>query len=192
MCASFPPAPQLALKGVEETNEDAMLVVLSDVWLDQPLVMAKLQTLFEGYAQMEPSPAAFVLMGNFTSQPYGRDHHRILRGACGSTCSPCPRVPTLCMRARFHFFVSANTLFVATMQTCCICRTIACCHCCTLVSPGRGRFHSLLPSLCFIYDHGANCQLTCLAFRFRGADVVCSHPSQPSPVYLASARHRVV
>ncbi|RHY54017.1 hypothetical protein DYB30_006111 [Aphanomyces astaci] len=44
-------------------------VVLSDVHLDEPAVMARLDALFSGY---EPfTPTLFILMGNFTSSPVG-------------------------------------------------------------------------------------------------------------------------
>lgn len=47
-----------------------MLVFLADVWLDSELVMEKLQTLFIGYSDCPPY--AFVMMGNFLSEPkYG-------------------------------------------------------------------------------------------------------------------------
>ncbi|RHY89298.1 hypothetical protein DYB35_004186 [Aphanomyces astaci] len=44
-------------------------VVLSDVHLDEPAVMARLDALFSGY---EPfTPTLFILMGNFTTSPVG-------------------------------------------------------------------------------------------------------------------------
>ncbi len=45
---------------------DTMLVFLSDVWLDSPRVMEKLQTLFIGYSDCPPY--AFVMCGNFLSE----------------------------------------------------------------------------------------------------------------------------
>lgn len=55
------------LKSIEETNGEAMIVFLSDVWLDQLKVMQKLQILFAGYSLMPP--ICFVLIGNFSSLP---------------------------------------------------------------------------------------------------------------------------
>lgn len=53
------------LKLQEEQNPDAMMVFLSDVWLDQARVMEKLRVMFAGFCE-EP-PICFVLMGNFLS-----------------------------------------------------------------------------------------------------------------------------
>lgn len=47
-------------------TDDAMIVFLSDVWLDSPLIMQKLQTLFIGYSECPPH--AFVMCGNFLSE----------------------------------------------------------------------------------------------------------------------------
>lgn len=48
---------------VERANTEATLVFLADCWLDDPKVLAKLQTLFIGYNDMPP--VAIVLMGPF-------------------------------------------------------------------------------------------------------------------------------
>ena len=56
----------------EEHGPDGMFVILSDVHLDKPTVMEKLETLFDGFQDMDPLPA-FVLMGNFCSIPIARD-----------------------------------------------------------------------------------------------------------------------
>jgi hypothetical protein len=53
-----------------QSSIDTMLVFLADVWLDSEIVMEKLQTLFIGYSDCPPY--AFVMMGNFLSEPkYG-------------------------------------------------------------------------------------------------------------------------
>jgi hypothetical protein len=54
-----------------EAELSRIFVVLSDVHLDSPTVMEKLRVLLGGYAQMDPPPACFVLMGNFFSTPPG-------------------------------------------------------------------------------------------------------------------------
>jgi hypothetical protein len=48
------PHPSLVadLKKYEITAEDNLIVFVSDVWLDVPAVMEKLNTLFEGYQLM--------------------------------------------------------------------------------------------------------------------------------------------
>ena len=47
-------------------DNEGMLVILSDVWLDKPVVMTKLAKLFAGYSAFPPT--AFVFMGNFASE----------------------------------------------------------------------------------------------------------------------------
>lgn len=49
-----------------QVSIDTMIVFLSDVWLDSPKVLEKLQTLFIGYS--ECPPYAFVMCGNFLSE----------------------------------------------------------------------------------------------------------------------------
>lgn len=48
---------------MERTNIDATIVFLADCWLDDPIVMHKLQILFDGYNDIPP--VAIVLMGPF-------------------------------------------------------------------------------------------------------------------------------
>lgn len=96
------------LKQLEEENEDAMFVIVSDVWLDNVEVMEKLNTMFSGlvfhsvwtllvqimhdarlrltfalfclagYASMPPT--SFILCGNFSSAPYGKTQIKSLKG----------------------------------------------------------------------------------------------------------------
>lgn len=65
------------LKQLEEENEDAMFVVVSDVWLDDVEVMEKLNLMFSGYASMPPT--CFILCGNFSSAPYGKTQIKSLK-----------------------------------------------------------------------------------------------------------------
>jgi len=51
-----------------EHGQEGMFVVLSDVHLDNPSVIEKLERMLEGYNDFSPLPI-FVLMGNFTSKP---------------------------------------------------------------------------------------------------------------------------
>lgn len=57
------------VRHIELAAEDVLLVVLADVWLDQPKVLAKLKLMLDGYAA-NLVPLAFVFMGNFSSTPY--------------------------------------------------------------------------------------------------------------------------
>uniref|UniRef100_H2MC41 DNA polymerase epsilon subunit n=1 Tax=Oryzias latipes TaxID=8090 RepID=H2MC41_ORYLA len=76
------------LKQLEEENEDAMFVIVSDVWLDSVEVMEKLNIMFSGYAAMPPT--CFILCGNFSSAPYGKTQNRSLKGDLNADSSkPC-------------------------------------------------------------------------------------------------------
>lgn len=92
------------LKQLEEENEDAMFVIVSDVWLDNIEVMEKLNLMFSGaffissldfrhtncvhsvtrkaslpgYASMPPT--CFIFCGNFSSAPYGNGQIKSLKG----------------------------------------------------------------------------------------------------------------
>lgn len=60
------------LRQMEEAAEDAGFVILSDVHLDKPLVMQKLEQLFRGFSTAPPT--AFIFIGNFTSRPFGQGY----------------------------------------------------------------------------------------------------------------------
>ncbi|KAF3831173.1 hypothetical protein GH733_002411, partial [Mirounga leonina] len=66
------------LKQLEEENKDAMFVFISDVWLDQGEVLGKLHTMFSGYSPAPPT--CFILCGNFSSAPYGKNQVQALKG----------------------------------------------------------------------------------------------------------------
>lgn len=56
---------------IERTNTEATIIFLADCWLDDSIVLEKLQTLFVGYN--ESPPVAIVMMGPFlknASNPY--------------------------------------------------------------------------------------------------------------------------
>eukprot|EP00557_Chaetoceros_sp_GSL56_P007669 CAMPEP_0176503636 /NCGR_PEP_ID=MMETSP0200_2-20121128/15474_1 /TAXON_ID=947934 /ORGANISM="Chaetoceros sp., Strain GSL56" /LENGTH=592 /DNA_ID=CAMNT_0017902951 /DNA_START=200 /DNA_END=1978 /DNA_ORIENTATION=- len=48
-------------------GQDAMFVLLSDVYLDDPVVMTRLEKLFDGFQDYDPLPV-FVFMGDFASR----------------------------------------------------------------------------------------------------------------------------
>ncbi|KAJ3382906.1 DNA polymerase epsilon subunit 2, partial [Entophlyctis sp. JEL0112] len=54
----------------EREAVNVSFVVLSDIWLDDAKVLAKLRFLFEGYMNHGVIPLAFIFIGNFTSKPY--------------------------------------------------------------------------------------------------------------------------
>ncbi|CAH0394578.1 unnamed protein product [Bemisia tabaci] len=51
---------------IEKENEHSMIIFLSDVWLDKPEVLEKLQMVLGGYNDFPP--VAIVLIGNFVSK----------------------------------------------------------------------------------------------------------------------------
>ncbi|XP_021118270.1 DNA polymerase epsilon subunit 2 isoform X1 [Heterocephalus glaber] len=65
------------LKQLEDENKDAMFVFISDVWLDQVEVLEKLHTMFSGYSPVPPT--CFILCGNFSSAPYGKNQIQALK-----------------------------------------------------------------------------------------------------------------
>eukprot|EP01052_Picozoa_sp_SAG31_P050484 SAG31_NODE_11540_length_1019_cov_1.177174_1_plen_217_part_01 len=54
-----------------DVDLDRLLIILSDIHLDQPSTQEKLRTMLEGYSMMEPPPSCFVFLGNFFSQSVG-------------------------------------------------------------------------------------------------------------------------
>jgi len=63
------------LREEERHGAEGMFVILSDVHLDNPQVMAKLEKLFDGYTTQHSANVSsrlpiFVFMGNFTSKPF--------------------------------------------------------------------------------------------------------------------------
>ena len=89
------------LKQIEQENQDAMFVFLSDVWLDQAKVMAKLKILFGGYAEMPP--ALFVLCGNFCSKPYGSNYLSRMKELFEDLANLIAEFPPLLESSRFVF-----------------------------------------------------------------------------------------
>ncbi|KAK1421047.1 hypothetical protein QVD17_23104 [Tagetes erecta] len=59
----------LRLAEMESRAVNEMFVILSDIWLDHEETMAKLETVLDGYEDVEVVPSLFVLMGNFCSYP---------------------------------------------------------------------------------------------------------------------------
>ncbi|KAJ8308953.1 hypothetical protein KUTeg_013827 [Tegillarca granosa] len=89
------------LKKIEEENEEAMFVFLSDVWLDQFKVLEKLRVLFTGYAEFPPT--AFILCGNFMSTPKGSEHVQILKECFHSLTELITEFPSLVENSKFVF-----------------------------------------------------------------------------------------
>eukprot|EP00057_Strongylocentrotus_purpuratus_P034860 XP_796825.2 PREDICTED: DNA polymerase epsilon subunit 2 [Strongylocentrotus purpuratus] len=89
------------LKLCEQEKEDAMMVFLSDVWLDKVDVQDKLRILLTGYSEMPPM--CFVFCGNFTSTPYGPSHNKILKESLQTLANMICEFSTLVEQSRFIF-----------------------------------------------------------------------------------------
>jgi DNA polymerase epsilon subunit 2 len=99
---------RLAEVELDANRADDMFVILSDVWLDKVEVVDRLRRLFAGYSSVPPT--AFILLGNFLSQPPGSataycallaEHFRQLADMVAEH-------PTLVEQSRF-FFVPGPT-----------------------------------------------------------------------------------
>ena len=89
------------LRAIEEENQEAMFVILSDVWLDLPKVMDKLRILFHGYAAVPPT--LFIFCGNFISEPFGPKLSRQLREGLNNLADVISEFPSLVESSRFVF-----------------------------------------------------------------------------------------
>ncbi|XP_033014738.1 DNA polymerase epsilon subunit 2 isoform X1 [Lacerta agilis] len=89
------------LKQLEEENEDAMFVFLSDVWLDQAEVLEKLRIMFSGYSSMPPT--CFFFCGNFSSAPYGKNQIQSLKGSLKALANIICEYPSIHKSSRFVF-----------------------------------------------------------------------------------------
>uniref|UniRef100_A0A8C3ARC2 DNA polymerase epsilon subunit n=1 Tax=Cyclopterus lumpus TaxID=8103 RepID=A0A8C3ARC2_CYCLU len=95
------------LKQLEEENEDAMFVIVSDVWLDNVEVMEKLNTMFSGYASMPPT--SFILCGNFSSAPYGKTQIKSLKDSLKALAD------AICAYPSIHRFSCTHGWFVSLL-----------------------------------------------------------------------------
>ncbi|XP_038162980.1 DNA polymerase epsilon subunit 2 isoform X1 [Cyprinodon tularosa] len=89
------------LKQLEEENEDAMFVIVSDLWLDSVEVMEKLNVMFSGYAALPPT--CFIFCGNFSSAPYGKTQIKSLRESLKSLADIICAYPSIHSSSRFVF-----------------------------------------------------------------------------------------
>ncbi|CAB1461127.1 unnamed protein product [Pleuronectes platessa] len=99
------------LKQLEEDNEDAMMVIASDVWLDSVEVMEKLNLMFSGYAAMPPT--CFILCGNFSSAPYGKTQIKSLKESLKALADAICSYPSIHSKSRFVFVLVLKTLVQA-------------------------------------------------------------------------------
>ena len=100
-----------------EHGEEGMFVILSDVHLDNPIVMEKLDKLFEGFQDMSPLPV-FVFMGNFTSKPLSaaRDGTKIMISYYEELANLICKYPTIATDGRFIFVPGPNDPGMSAMM----------------------------------------------------------------------------
>ncbi|KAI5101927.1 DNA polymerase epsilon subunit 2, partial [Silurus meridionalis] len=89
------------LKQLEEENEDAMFVIISDLWLDSVEVLEKIQTMFSGYSAMPPT--CFIFCGNFSSAPYGKNQIKSLKESLKALADLICEHPNIHSSSRFVF-----------------------------------------------------------------------------------------
>ncbi|XP_072545936.1 DNA polymerase epsilon subunit 2 [Salminus brasiliensis] len=89
------------LKQLEEENEDAMFVVVSDVWLDSVEVLEKIQAMFSGYSAAPPT--CFIFCGNFSSAPYGKNQVKSLKESLKALADLICEHPSIHNSSRFVF-----------------------------------------------------------------------------------------
>lgn len=85
----------------EKENQDAMLVFLSDLWLDKMKVLDKLRLLFAGYSQFPP--IAFIFCGNFLSVSHGPQQSHEMKSAFNSLAEILSEFPELVQQSKFIF-----------------------------------------------------------------------------------------
>ncbi|XP_056151477.1 DNA polymerase epsilon subunit 2 [Lampris incognitus] len=89
------------LKQLEEENEDAMFVIVSDVWLDSVEVMEKITIMFSGYAAMPPT--CFIFCGSFSCAPYGKTQIKSLKESLKALADAISAFPSIHASSRFVF-----------------------------------------------------------------------------------------
>lgn len=84
-----------------------MFVVLSDVHLDSPAVLEKIERMLEGYSEFTPLPI-FVFMGNFTSKPMSSSGTKATAGYFEDLAAVICKFPRVASEGRFVFVPGPN------------------------------------------------------------------------------------
>ncbi|KAL7535352.1 hypothetical protein ACHAXR_006435 [Thalassiosira sp. AJA248-18] len=90
-----------------EHGQEGMFVVLSDVHLDSPSVIEKIERMLEGYSTFTPLPI-FVFMGNFTSKPLSSEGAKAMMGYFEDLTSIICKFPNIANEGRFVFVPGPN------------------------------------------------------------------------------------
>lgn len=95
----------LRLADLEKRAVNDMFVILSDIWLDDEEAIRKLETVLDGFENVEVVPSLFVFMGNFCSRPCNISFHSFssLRQQFGKLGELIAAHPRLKEHSRFLF-----------------------------------------------------------------------------------------
>jgi len=90
-------------------GEEGMFVIISDLHLDKPQTLSKLESLFEGFHEMMPLPV-FVFMGNFTSKPVSasKDGHQTIMQYYDDLANVISQFPNIAKNGRIIFIPGPN------------------------------------------------------------------------------------
>jgi len=101
----FGGAPTPALQAQLERDaaaSESLVVVLSEVWLDEAGVLQRLHTMLGGFEAKGLVPELFVVMGNFTLRPFGGGHdHMAIPGLFDGLGGVIQGHPEISRRSRF-------------------------------------------------------------------------------------------
>mmetsp|Transcript_2177 Transcript_2177/g.5020 ORF Transcript_2177/g.5020 Transcript_2177/m.5020 type:complete len:555 (-) Transcript_2177:60-1724(-) len=59
------------MRKLEAAHEEAAFVIVSEIHLDNPTVVASLRRMLQAYEDLDEAPLLFAFMGNFCSLPFG-------------------------------------------------------------------------------------------------------------------------
>ncbi|GMI81096.1 CYCLOPS 2, DNA polymerase epsilon subunit B2 [Hibiscus trionum] len=109
-CGTLTKEETLRLADLEKRAVNDMFVILSDICLDNEQVMEKLETVLDGFENVEIVPSLFVFMGDFCSHPCNLSFHsfaslRLQFGKLGKMIEARPRLKEQC---KFLFIPGPN------------------------------------------------------------------------------------
>ncbi|TYH68698.1 hypothetical protein ES332_D05G004700v1 [Gossypium tomentosum] len=109
-CGTLTKEETLRLADLEKRAVNDMFVILSDIWLDNEQVMEKLETVLNGFENVEIVPSLFVFMGDFCSHPCNLSFHSFssLRSQFGKLGQMIEAHPRLKEQSKFLFIPGPN------------------------------------------------------------------------------------
>lgn len=100
----FRPAHLVQMQALEEAAENHLVVIISELHLDKPLVLAKFQKILEGFEDNGIDPL-YVLMGSFFSRSYNGVHQgkQVMKAGFAALAEVIAQCPRQRHQARFLF-----------------------------------------------------------------------------------------